>query len=50
MFHLHKWSKWKTYTMRYIVLDKRTGAEHNTYERHQERTCSRCGEIRDREV
>lgn len=50
MFCLHKWTKWHAYTARFIVLDWKTGAQHNSYERHQERTCTKCGKLQDREV
>ena len=50
MFCLHRYNKWKTYTMRYIVIDKRSGTAHNTYAKHQERTCAKCGKTQDREI
>lgn len=50
MFCLHRWTKWRTYTARYILLDRKTGRQYDNYEKHQERTCTRCGRLQDREV
>jgi hypothetical protein len=49
MFCWHKWTKWRTYRQLYII--KLLGMQERiTYETHQERTCTKCGKLQDREV